>query len=192
MVTKSKLNSKSIALSAFFISTALLASCSSGGSSSSEEDNDLNNDIADTEQPTTEQPPAENNTGGDSSDVIGLWTLCNDQGGLRSDFEFAESTYINRVGVGTCNSFDSDDAVLENAGPYSIIGTTTSDSGLESLVMELTTETLNGFPVFESLIESRRRLVFTGTDDELLFSNDALEGQELNLELIIVPFVRVR
>lgn len=156
-------------------SLLLLAACSSGGS-----DNN------------TTQIPADD-TDVTLSAVAGTWVVCNEAGGLRSEYVFASDTYINRVGAGSCAGFASSDGFLENAGPYEITGTTMSDSGLEAYTMELVTETINGSPVFASLIETRYRLAYTGTADQLFFSDDTRDGQELSLTLNLnIPYVRVR
>lgn len=156
-------------------SLLLMAACSSGSS----DDNKV-------------QTPA-NDSEGTASAVIGTWVVCNEAGGLRSEYTFASDTYVNLVGAGSCAGFEFADAVLENAGPYEITGTTMSDSGLEAYTMELVTKTINGSPVFADLIETRYRLVYTGTADQLFFSDDTRDGQEISLTLDLdIPYVRVR
>ena len=164
----------------------LLAACSSGsGDNNDEADINLDDD-AEVQAPV-------NISDGAASDVVGTWVVCNEAGGLRSEYIFADDTYANRVGSGSCAGFESADGVLENAGPYAITGTTTSDSGLETYTMELTTETVNGFPVFEDLIEKRYRLAYTGTADQLVFSNDTRDGQDISLTLDFnIKYVRSR
>ncbi len=166
-------------------SLLLLAACSSGSSDNTVvADNNLDDE-------TEVQAPA-NNSDGTAGDVVGTWVVCNDAGGLRFEYIFSNDTYINRVGSGNCAGFDSD-GPLENAGSYAITGTTTSDSGLEAYTMELTTETIEGFPVFQDLIEKRYRLAYTGTADQLVFSNDTRDGEEVSLTLNFdTTFIRSR
>lgn len=167
-------------------SLLFIAACSSG-SSDSNNDPDVNlDDETDVQIPVDDADTT-------ATDIIGTWVVCNDVGGLRSEYQFTADTYTNRVGSGSCAGFESADSVLENAGPYEITGTTTSDSGLEAYTMELTTETINGSPVFASLIETRYRLAYTGTADQLFFSNDTRDGQDMSLTLDLnIPYVRVR
>lgn len=192
MKVKSPLHLKSLKKYTLIASAALLTACGSGGGSS----NDVGSNLNDVNISTVaDQQVSENNSGASNGNLAGsFWVACNDAGGLRSDYEFTGSTYINRVGSGNCNGFEPGFDPLTNAGPYSITGTAMSSSGLTAFVMELTTETINGFPVFQSLLETRRRLVYTGTEGEIVFSNsDARDGQELDLELnFSIPFSRVR
>lgn len=183
MIIASKKIRKISALGVLCTSLTLLAACSSGS--------DSNNDSGVSPDNDAGTPAVEGNAEAPESALLGSWVLCNEVGGLRVEYEFTATMYSNSVGAGTCAGFASADQVSVNAGPYEITGTTTSDSGLTASTMELTTETIQGSPVFESLIETRFRLAFTGTPNELVFSSDTREGEERSLTLdLSSPYVR--
>lgn len=176
---------KARALGVLFTSLTFLAACGSGS--------DSNNDGGIASVSNEESLAPAINPTGPEAELLGGWVVCNETGGLRFEYEFDATSYSNSVGAGSCAGFDSADQVLVNAGSYEITGTTLSDSGLTALTMELTTLTINGSPVFESLIETRFRLAYTGTQDQLVFSSDTFEGQDRSLTLDLdLPYVRFR
>ena len=182
---------KVTALGALCTSLTLLAACSSGS------DDDDNVDTGTANDPVSE-PANEGETqtpvAGDSalgSELISSWVACSDGPGLRVEFVFDGTNFTNNVGVGSCDGFVSADQVLPNAGPYEIIGTTTTETGLTAFIMELTTTTIAGSMVFDSLVETRTRLAFVSDSAELFFSSDAREGEELPTALNLdIPYVR--
>ena len=177
-------------LGALCTSLTLLAACSSDDDGDSGDTSPADDSvIAPSNEGETETPMVSESALG--AELIDTWVLCSDGPGLRVEFEFDGANYSNSVGAGSCAGFESADQVLTNAGPYEITGTTTSETGLTVLTMDLTTMTINGDAIFESLIETRSRLAFVSGSDELFFSNDSREGQEpptaLNLNS---PYVR--
>lgn len=182
-----------IALGAFYTGLALLTACSSGSDSNDDAASGTNNaGGTEANDSAAAQSPADNaNQLG--AEVVGTWVLCVEAGGLRSEYEFTATTYTNKVGGGNCAGFLSEDQILVNAGPYSITGTATSDSGLTSYNMELSTETVSGEATFESIRATRYRLAYTGTPNQIAFSSDSSGDQERSLTLDLErPYVRMQ
>jgi len=163
-------------------SITLLVACSSGSSSDPETDantNALTNPIVD----------MADSTGGVGSELVGTWTACNEAGGLRFDYTFTNTTYTNIVGTGTCAGFDG--AQITSGGTYSIAGTALSDTGLDSLELDLMQDSLDGFPLSESLRQTRYYLAYTGMAGQLFLSTSSFDEEDRSLELNFnLPFVR--
>ena len=182
---------KVTALGALCTSLTLLTACSSGSDNDDTGNTTAVNDpvSAPANEGETQSPAGSETLLG--AELIDSWVRCNDGPGLRVEFEFDGTNFSNSVGSGSCDGFASADQVLTNAGTYEITGTTTSETGLTTLIMELTTTTIAGSPVFDSLIETRTRLAFVSDSDELFFSDDAFEGEELPTALELnIPYVR--
>ena len=178
------------ALGALCTSLTLLAACSGSDDDDNVDTSAVNDPVSEPANEGEMQPPVVSETVL-GAELIDSWVRCNDGPGLRVEFEFDGTNFSNSVGSGSCDGFVSADQVLTNAGPYEITGTTTSETGLTTFIMELTTTTIAGSPVFDSLIETRTRLAFVSDSNELFFSDDALEGQELPTALELnIPYVR--
>ncbi|MFK8082250.1 MAG: hypothetical protein AB8B97_18335 [Granulosicoccus sp.] len=187
---------KATALGALLTSLTLLAACSSGSDNNSNDDTGTNTGdnttpVNDTTPDTDPLNPNNTSSVPGTEGVVGNWTACNDVGGLRLEYTFTDTMYEYRFGVGTCAGFESAEDALESGGSYSITGTTMSDSGLTAFTMELTQETLEGFPVFESAMITQYVLAYTGTPNELVFSGFTNEGEDRSLTLNFdTPYVR--
>ena len=174
---------KVTALGALCTSLTLLAACSSGS------DDDDNVGTGTVNNPVGE--PANEGETALGSELISSWVACTDGPGVRVEFVFDGTNFSNGVGGGSCNGFTSADQVLTNAGPYEITGTTTTETGLTAFIMEMTTTTIAGSMVFDSLVETRTRLAYVSDSNELFFSSDAFEGDELPTALNLnTPYVR--
>lgn len=168
------------------VSITLLAACGSGSSSDLEPAaNVLTNAPAGVTDPT--DPAA--TTGGIGSELVGTWSACSDAGGLRSDYTFTNTTYSNTVGTGSCAGFDGISTVA--AGTYFIAGSALSDTGLDSLELDLMQDSLNDFSLSESLRQTLHHLVYTGMVGQIFFSTFSLSAEGRSLELNLnLPYVK--
>jgi len=181
-------------------SCILLAGCGSSNSSTPEagantqtnttaENSDRTNTSASTN--STDTTTSTGTTGALGSELVGTWLACSEVSQLRLEYVFTGTTYTDSTGIGTCAGFDDGEATLVTTGSYSIVGPTVSDTGLDSLKIDLKQETINGAALSDELSQTLYHIVYTGMENQIFFSPFSLEEENRSLEInFSLPYVK--
>jgi len=120
------------------------------------------------------------------SPMSGVWEKC--LGGFKSTYTFTSNTWSEQMEFFqgencTGGSFDDSDAFPVFGGSYEVIGNATSEGGLPVMQISMTSETVDGFAVFDSARVTRRNIVYTGTPNQLVFGEFAGSEQPIPTQL---------
>ena len=171
----------------------MLSACSSGGGGTPATPVTNNEtEIADTNSGANTDTNL--NTGAASNNqsaLAGTWGYCGS--GFLLGYQFTADRWKDVRGLFTspdCTGPYEPDSGLhefEFEGTYEIVGTGTSDSGLPVMLINMTSDALEGVPVFESAQVTRYSIVYTGTAGQLIFGeftrNESARPTELDFDL---------
>lgn len=181
---------KSIMLGAVVL---VVSACSSGGGGTPATPV-TNNETESADTNSGASADANTNAGAGSNNaaaLAGTWGYCGS--GFLLGYQFTADRWKDVRGLFTspdCTGPYEPDSGLhefEFEGTYEIVGTGTSDSGLPVMLINMTSDALEGVPVFESAQVTRYSIVYTGTAGQLIFGeftrSEAARPTELDFDL---------
>lgn len=147
-------------------------------------------DTGTTDTGTTDIGTTDAGGGSNASALSGVWTRC--LGVFRQTYTLTATTWDEQMPFfENVNCTGTPQQGLNFGGSYEIVGTGTSEGGLEVLQVNFTSETLDGVAVLESARVTRYNIVYTGTPGQLVFgefsSSEANRPTQLEFE---IPYLR--